>query len=154
GQVLWVAALVPPWRRPRPLGRWEWLEVGGVSLLLAGLLALRLWNNGEFPLNFHGDSASTALQARQLLAGGYPDFFGVGWADIPLLGYWPTAISLRLFGDSLAGLNSISAFEAVIALLGLYLIVRDLFGWRPALFALVLAGTDLTFLHFSRVVPY
>lgn len=169
-QIIWIVAFVPVrrWPRlvlPRPLRLRDWLtgqstglgravEAGLVASLLLIAAGLRLWNSYGLPLNFHGDMASYGLQARELLAGKPTDFFGYGWSNIPLVGYWPTAISLALFGDTLTGLNTVPAFEAVAALLALYLLVRELWGWRPAIFALAFGVGDIVLIHYGREAAY
>lgn len=171
-QVLWVAALVPgtavgqrPVLRERVgdagvsgYRRWpSWrtlAEVGAATAVLAVAAWLRLWDRARIPLALHGDMASVGLQARELLAGHYDDFFGTGWAAIPILGYAPTALSLLVFGDSLPGLNTVPAIEGLASLAGLYLLVRELWGWRPALFATALATGNLVHIHYSRAAAY
>jgi hypothetical protein len=49
-------------------------------------------------------------------------------------------------------MNTMPAFEGIVSMLGLYLLGRELFGRRVALFALTLLVGSLTHIHFSRVV--
>lgn len=154
GQIAWIAAFVP-WRPHRPaISRAGWLEMAGVVAMLAVAAAMRLWGGSELPLRFHGDMASYGLQAREMLQPNALDFFGVGWAAIPVMGYLPYAATLAVFGDSLAGLNAAPAIMGLLSLVGVYLLGRDLFGWRPALFALALAAGAIAHLHFSRSAAY
>jgi hypothetical protein len=169
-QLLWMASVVPALDRPRVPSGWRRMEIMGVALLLAIAVAAGLWKNDVFPLAFHHDFASYGLQGRDMLegigggsdiprsgwvdAGRYRDPFGTAWADIPLIGFVPTAVSLALFGDSLAGLRTVPVIEGAAALLALYLLARELFSWRVAPFATALAAGDLFLLHYSRNPAY
>ena len=160
-QALWLATFLPASRLAWPSDRrrgwrpsWRLAEPVGVGALLVVAAVMRLWRNDVIPLHVHGDFASVGLEARAALAGRLPDFFGTGWYAIPVIGFWPSALSLRLFGDNLAGLNTWPALAGTLALAGLYLLTRELFGWRPALFATVLAAGDIILLHYSRVASY
>jgi 4-amino-4-deoxy-L-arabinose transferase-like glycosyltransferase len=153
-QVLFLGALLPRKRCGIKLNSVQWLELAGVGAILLGAAWIRLYNIESFPLGLHGDLASYGLEARRLLAGDYQDFFGFGWAAIPLIAYWPTALSMLVIGDSIAGLNAIAGVEGVLSLLALYLLVRELWGRRPAIFALVICAGDLYHIHYSRAAAY
>jgi len=153
-QPLWFAAF---------LGRATWkarlslsslAEAAGLASILALAATLRLFNTANMPLNFHGDFASFGLQARALLAGNYRDFFGTGYAGFPLPGVWPTAIMMRIVGDNLTGLAAFAGLGGLASLVALYLLTRELFGWRVALFATALLAGDITHIHYSRVTSY
>jgi 4-amino-4-deoxy-L-arabinose transferase-like glycosyltransferase len=149
-QVGFLAALLPA------LPRVDWsrrvvAEAAAVALIVLATLVSRLWNNGDIPLAFHGDLASNAMQARDILAWRVADFFGIGYGSIPIIGFLPSAFSIALFGDSIAGVNVVSAIGAAAAILALYLLARELFGWRVALFAALLGTGDLVLIAWGRV---
>lgn len=153
GQALWLAALAAGWRGP---ARWSrgLLEAAAVVLVVVVAAVPRFLKLGELSPIFSTDMAFHGLQARAILAGQYADFFGPGWAGIPITGFVPTAVSFLAFGDSLRGLNVQPAVEGLVSLIGLYLLVRSLWGWRPALFAMALAAGNLHHLHYSRGADY
>ncbi|MCC6628494.1 MAG: glycosyltransferase family 39 protein [Chloroflexi bacterium] len=153
-QALLVAACLPRPRRPRLPSRGVLLELAAVLAVLLVAAWLRLWDNAIIPQRIHGDSTMYGLEGRAILAGRYRDFFGNLEYNIPLIGYVPTALSLWAFGDNLHGLNTGPALVGVVSLAGLYLLARHLFGWRVALFALVLAGGNLAHIHYSRIAGY
>ena len=153
-QPLWVAAYLPDWTRPRRPPPDTLAEAAGLGGILVVAAALRLYHIGSLPVNFNGDFAGFGLQARALLAGNYKDFFETGYAGFPLPGVWPTAILMRLFGDNLIGLAAFACLGGLASLIALYLLTRELFGWRPALFATALLAGDLVHIHYSRVASY
>jgi hypothetical protein len=135
--------------------RFRPLHLVMLGLLLAVGLWLRLYRLDSIPLDFHGDSASMGIEARDILLGGDPQIFRIGWADIPGLGFYPALVSMAVFGISLVGLNMSSVIEGMAVLIGTYLL-----GWRlfdshrvGAIGAAVLAIT-VPHNHFSRIAPY
>lgn len=153
-QPLWVAAFLPRSIRLRRPSRAAVGEAIGIGTVLVVAAASRLFNTSRLPVNFHGDFASFGLQARALLAGQYTDVFGTGWAGLPLPTIWPTAIMLRLVGDNRTGLAAFAALGGLASIVALYLMTRELFSRRPALFAAALLAGDITHIHYSRVPVY
>jgi 4-amino-4-deoxy-L-arabinose transferase-like glycosyltransferase len=152
--LLWLAAFLPRRTfRSRP-SRAAVAEAAGLAGILVAAAALRLFNTANLPLNFHGDFALFGLQTRALLAGDYLDFFATGYAGFPLPGVWPTAILMRIVGDNATGLAAFAGLGGLASLVALYLLARELFGWRVALFATALLAGDITHVHYSRVTSY
>jgi len=162
GMILFVASQWTwPWRRrshdPRTefSPRFKWSNIAVVAAILAAAFWLRFNQLETIPSDFHGDMSSYGLQARQLLLGVENRLFHEGWASIPLLGYLPSAVFMRLFGDNLFGLNMTAVAEGMISLLGLYLLVWRVFDrHRPAVLATGALAINVAHIHFSRIAAY
>ena len=127
-------------------------------LALAGLLALalvmRAYRLTTLPLDLDGDFASHGLQARALATGQEPFLFKFGWANIPMIGFLPAALTMKVFGTGLAGLNASAVIEGLGIILGVYLLGRQLVHPRVGLLAAALLTISYTHLHFTRTSEY
>ncbi|HSJ90162.1 MAG TPA: glycosyltransferase family 39 protein [Anaerolineales bacterium] len=125
---------------------------------LAGLLVIAAWTRlyklTTLPYNFDGDFASVGLEARAILTGQYKHIFAFGWADIPILGYFPPYLTMKLFGDNLFGLNTSGVIEGLLVIVGVYLLGRDLFQPRVGLLAAALLTISYAHLAASREPTY
>ena len=77
--------------------------------------------------------------------------FAVGWFTVPTLSFFAQAASLRLFGDSVAGLRALSALIGTATLPITYVLARRSLGRRVALFALAALTFNHYHIHFSRL---
>jgi 4-amino-4-deoxy-L-arabinose transferase-like glycosyltransferase len=120
------------------------------TLLLAGLL-LRAWDLENIPANFSGDEGTQGLWAVDALEGRLRNPFATGWFTVPTMSFFAQAASLRLFGDSVAGLRALSALTGTATLVFTYLLIRRNFRLRVALFALAALTFNHFHIHFSRL---
>lgn len=170
-QAAWVSSLllflvsqtpVPP----RPIGSnlsnrlrrvspATWWTLLALAVILAVAAWLRLTRLATLPADLHGDMASYGLQARDYLYGREWRIFREGWANIPIVGYFPTIASMTLFGDNLFGLNMGAVLGGLFSLLGFFFLVWRLFG-RPglALLATAILAITIPHIHFSRIAAY
>jgi 4-amino-4-deoxy-L-arabinose transferase-like glycosyltransferase len=132
----------------------ERMYLAALGLLLLIALVTRVYKLTTLPYDFDGDFASVGLQARALLTGEQKHIFAYGWADIPMLGYLPAMLGLRLFGNNLAGLNASGVMEGLLIIVGVYLIGRDLFHVRVGLIAAALLTISYAHLAASRQCSY
>lgn len=123
-----------------------------MGLLLITLIT-RVYRLTTLPYNFDGDYASVGLEARALITGQRP-IFSYGWAAIPILGYLPAGLTLRLFGDNLAGLNASGVIEGLLIIIGVYLLGRDLFQARVGLIGAALLTISYAHMAASRQSVY
>lgn len=125
-----------------------------VLLLLAVALGSRIYHLGTLPYNFDGDYADFGLQARAIALGEEQRLFAYGWAAIPLMGYMPAALTMRIAGPGLVGLYLAGVIEGLLTIVAVYLLGRDLFGPRAGILAAALLTISYTHLHFSRTCAY
>jgi 4-amino-4-deoxy-L-arabinose transferase-like glycosyltransferase len=89
--------------------------------------------------------------ARQVLSGQVRNPFVMGYMSMPTFFYWPLSWSLRLVGNTMAGLRFPAALVGTATVPLLYFLARDLWGRRLALLsALFLAAYDYH-IHYSRL---
>jgi len=99
--------------------------------------------------------ASYGLTAREFVLGNQTELFNEGWANIPLLGYIPTVLSMRAFGDNLFGLNMTAVVGGMLSLIAVYLLVWRLFDrHRLAALTTALVAINTVHIHFSRLAAY
>lgn len=158
--VTWLASIVlvvvgsglgarNPWRVRLPrLTAGLIAEVSLAIGVVALALALRAPGLHSLPPDVHGDEAAIGNEARRLMAGG--DLFGFGWADVPALSFAIPVPAMEIFGNSLSGLRAASVIQGTLSVLLLYLIVRRLFGARPAVLAAFFLAISQWDIHFSR----
>jgi 4-amino-4-deoxy-L-arabinose transferase-like glycosyltransferase len=120
------------------------------GLILLGLV-LRLWDLGHIPANLSGDEGTQGLWAVDVLRGRLRNPFATGWFTVPTMSFFAQAASLRLFGDNVAGLRTLSALIGTTTLLFTYLLARRSLGRRVALFALAALTFNHYHIHFSRL---
>jgi 4-amino-4-deoxy-L-arabinose transferase-like glycosyltransferase len=119
-------------------------------LLFTGFI-LRALDLEHIPANLGGDEGTQALWARDVLEGQLRNPFSTGWFTVPTMSFFAQAASLRLFGDTVAGLRMLSALVGAATLFFTYLLARQLFKPRVALFALAALAFNHYHIHFSRL---
>jgi 4-amino-4-deoxy-L-arabinose transferase-like glycosyltransferase len=93
--------------------------------------------------------------ARDILSGAASQIFRDGWAGMPVMAFVPASISLRLFGNTLFGLQMTSVVGGVVCLAAFYLMTLQLFKrQRIALISTALLAINIPFIHFSRIAEY
>jgi 4-amino-4-deoxy-L-arabinose transferase-like glycosyltransferase len=140
-----------------------------LAILLVGFV-LRFWDLEHIPRNLSGDEGTQGLWAVDVLEGRLRNPFATGWFTVPTMSFFAQAFSLRLFGDSVAGLRSLSALTGTATLLFTYLLARRTLcepapscsssvhpqlgtegGQRVALLALTVLAINHYHVHFSRL---
>lgn len=151
-----LALFVGQWRSR---GQHERVTGGRVQaavlvLLFAVALASRMYHLGTLPYNLDGDYADFGLQARAIALGEEKHLFAYGWAVIPLMGFMPAALTMKVAGTGLTGLYLAGVIEGLLVIVAVYLLGRDLFGPRAGVLAAALMTISYTHLHFSRTCAY
>lgn len=131
-----------------PPARWEYLAVSAITLFAFAVRALSL---AAIPMNVHGDEGEMGMVARAVLSGAVRDPFSTNWADQPTLWFFIQALSLRLFGNDIAGLRMLSAILGALTIPALFFLARALFGRAVALISALLLAAYHFHLHFSRL---
>ncbi|HEX9412953.1 MAG TPA: glycosyltransferase family 39 protein, partial [Ktedonobacterales bacterium] len=126
---------------------------GDAALLLVlviGSLALRLPDLTTLPYVVHGDEAACAIEALRWLHGDVHSLIDTGWSGLPVLGYAPPALLMRVAGVDLwtLRLSTVLIGTATVALL--YALAREVAGRRPAFIAAALLAVAHIDIQFSR----
>ncbi len=146
----WVSMVNRSLRTPERL-------VGALAIVivLGAALWLRVNRLETIPYDFHGDMASYGIQAREFLLGQQVNIFQEGWANIPMVGYFPAIASMAIFGNDLFGLNMSAVMSGLLSLLALYLLLWRLSdSHRLALLGMALTAVSVPHIHFSRLAAY
>jgi len=123
-------------------------------LLLLVLLGVYMFGLGSYGL-IDPDEGRYAEVAREMVeTGNYitPHLNYVKFFDKPILSYWLTALSLRIFG-----VNEFAArlSPAVLAMLGmavLYFLASEMYGRRAGLITALVVGTSFLYFIVSHIV--
>jgi len=91
-----------------------------LAVLLALALALRLLFLTRFPGDVDGDEGAVGVQAQHLLNGDIANVFGFGWFNQPYLGFVPSFLGMRFFGNGLFGLRVASVAQGWLSIALLY----------------------------------
>jgi 4-amino-4-deoxy-L-arabinose transferase-like glycosyltransferase len=141
----------PEWKRFVEIIKSNRVELLIVTCLLLVGLFFRIYNLSDHPFPWSGDEASVGIEGERIISGEVTDFFATGWSGQPNWSFVPTTLSLLVFGKSIFSVRLVSVLEGTLAILGLYLLARELFGRSVATLA---AGFLVAFtyhLHFSRI---
>ena len=129
--------------------RWRRAEVIGLMVILLAAALLRVVAIEDYPIALHNDEMSCLLEARDYLES-KRSLFDLGWYNCPNLGFFLTSLPMRILGPTLFALRLNSALLGLLSLIAVYLVVRRLFGVRPAMLLLILTTPFHWHLHFSR----
>jgi 4-amino-4-deoxy-L-arabinose transferase-like glycosyltransferase len=121
-----------------------------LGLILFGLV-LRAWDLEHIPANLSGDEGTQGMWAVDVLRGQLRNPFATGWFTVPTMSFFAQAASLRLFGETVAGLRALSALIGTVTLAFTYLLARRCLRRRVALFALAALTFNHYHIHFSRL---
>jgi 4-amino-4-deoxy-L-arabinose transferase-like glycosyltransferase len=155
-----ILGLAVAWRGSLQLGKArllvERVKAHRTELLLLAFIlilafALRTIDLSNHPYPWSGDEASVGKEARRILSGEVTNFFDTGWSSQPNWSFIPTAVSLSIFGDTIAAVRFPSALIGALAISFLYLAARELFNPTVALLAAAFLATLPYNLHFSRI---
>ena len=123
--TLLVAVLASAARSWPPPGQWvsrlraalacHRATVGLAAVLFVVALMPRAIALDGFPYVFGGDEGSQAMWAVDVLSGRWTDPFATGWYNLPTLWFFLQAASMRLFGESVAGVRMVTAVIGALA---------------------------------------
>ena len=140
----------PIFGRPGPdQPAWRRTEIIAVAVIILAATVLRVVALEGYPIALHNDEMSCMIEARGFLESNTA-LFNTGWFSCPNLGFFLTSLLLRVLGSTLLALRLSSVFLGLVSLIAAYLLVRRLFGVRPALLLLLLTTPFHWHLHFSR----
>jgi hypothetical protein len=157
GLVWFLLAFVPPfsvrdaWSRLLDWLRDHWVELAGLAALLLVALAVRAVDLEHIPANVGGDEGTWGMESLAMLDGRLANPFGVRWFAFPSMSFLAWGLSMRLFGETVAGLRALSALLGAASVLTTFLLARELWGRRIAWLAAILLACGHYHVHYSRM---
>jgi hypothetical protein len=121
------------------------------ALLVLAALARTLWLR-TLPRTIFADEPRVAMYLHDAYErGGMPSFFSMGWNTWPAIGLALQGLFAPLLGIHMWTLRLSSALMGTLGVLAVYLLARELYTPRAALFAACLFAICRTAIDFSRV---
>lgn len=130
------------------LTRWE---IYGIAGLFIAAFFLRGAGLAQFPTTLSGDEASAGIASLMFLDGTANNLFGLGWFSFPSLYFAVQAVGIGILGQTIEGLRIMAALAGALTVVGLYGLVRSLFGRITAVFAAAYLLVSHFHIHFSRI---
>lgn len=103
------------------------------------------------------DEGRNAEVAREILATGdwvTPHLDFIRYLDKPILYFWASAASMKIFGVSEFAARFPSATAALIGVIAVYLLGRRMFGERAGLYSAIVLATSPLYLGLGRIVIF
>ena len=157
GVTWFLLAFVPSnpvrgmWPRLIRRARGRRAELLGWAVLLVVALAVRIVDLEHIPANLGGDEGTQGVAAVELLGPPLGNPFSTGWFGVPTMSFLAWGISMRLFGESVAGLRALSALIGTLTVLTTALLARELWGRRVSWLAAIALTCSHFHVHFSRL---
>ena len=137
-------------RGAQPNRRLEYILLG---IILLAALGARAYGLSYSAIGIHSDEGEIGVVVRELLHGNFaaaPPLVSSEWYYYPSAAMWTMLPGMVLFGDDTpAGIHFSGAIFSVLDIFAVFLLVRLLWGSRPALIAAALMAGAPTLLHFS-----
>ena len=137
-----LSMMLAGWRTPE--------SVVACAIILIGAV-MRLYDLAGIPSGIHGDETGEALITLSVLEGKGPNPFGTAFYGDRALYFYLHAPFFIVFGKTLTAVRIFSALAGVATLPAFYLLMRRLFGIRPALIALALLAGSAVHINYSRL---
>lgn len=145
------ASLKSVWLRCSILLKTHWKELIGLVGLLVLASAVRTYDLEHIPANLGGDEGTWAMEGLAMLDGHLANPFGTRWFAFPSMSFLVWGLSMRVFGETVAGLRMASALIGTVSVLSTFVLARELWGRRVAWLAAVFLTVGHYHLHFSRL---
>ena len=137
-----------PTNAPLPARSWEW------AVLLAILVVawyVRFHDLSTFPSGFHGDEAVAGLEGQRILTDGWIGPYSPGALGQPTGPLYLTALSIRLFGDTIFAVRFVPALMGLLTVAAWYVVLRRNLGPTVALVGAGLLAVLGWHIHFARI---
>jgi Dolichyl-phosphate-mannose-protein mannosyltransferase len=126
-------------------------EIAGVAAVTLLAFLVRVVDLEDVPYPASGDETAVGLEGLRILDGQSRDMFRTGWSAQPFLSFLGPALSISVFGRTLAGLRLYPALVGTLTVPALHFVVRAMYTRAVAfLAALLLAGMALH-VNMSRI---
>jgi len=149
--VALVESLKGAWLRLSSWLRGRRVSLAGLVMLLLVALAVRAIDLEHIPANLGGDEGTYGVEGLAMLDGRLANPFATRWFGIPSMSFLAWGLSMRVFGETIAGLRMLSALFGAATVLSTFLLARELWGRRVAWFASVALTFGHYHMHFSRL---
>ncbi len=123
----------------------------GLAMLLLVALLVRAVDLEHIPANLGGDEGTQGIAALGLLGPPLGNPFTTGWFSVPTMSFLAYGISMRVFGDTVAGLRALSVLAGTVTVLTTFLLAKELWGRRVAWLAAIVLTCSHFHIHFSRL---
>ncbi|MFQ6101716.1 MAG: ArnT family glycosyltransferase [Anaerolineae bacterium] len=157
GLTCFLLGFLPPFSLGELRNRlFRWLqrnrvELAGLAALLLVALAVRAVDLEHIPANLGGDEGTQGVAALELVRPPLGNPFSTGWFSVPTMSFLAYGLSMRVFGESVAGLRALSALVGTLTVLTTFLLARELWGRRVAWLAAAVLACSHYHVHFSRL---
>lgn len=152
--LAFVPALSLPERTWSRLRAWlgeNRIGLAGLATLLLLGWGVRAYDAAHIPANLGGDEGTWAMEGLAMLDGRLANPFSTRWFAFPSMSFFVWGLSMRVFGDTVAGLRMVSALVGTASLLATFLLARELWGRRIAWLGAATLAFAHYHLHFSRL---
>jgi len=127
------------------------VELVGLAALLLVALAVRAVDLEHIPANLGGDEGTWGMEGLAMFDGRLNNPFATRWLAFPSMSFLAWGLSMRFFGETVAGLRALSAFIGTATVLTTFLLARELWGQRVAWLAALVLTLGHFHIHFSRL---
>ncbi|MBL7063553.1 MAG: glycosyltransferase family 39 protein [Anaerolineae bacterium] len=127
------------------------IELAGLAALLLVALAVRAVDLEHIPVNVGGDEGTWGMESLAMFDGRLANPFGARWFAFPSMSFLAWGLSMRLFGETVAGLRMLSALLGAASVLTTFLLARELWGQRVAWLTAILLAFGHYHVHYSRL---
>jgi hypothetical protein len=128
------------------------VELAGLVGLVLVALAVRAVDLEHIPANLGGDEGTWGMEGLAMFEGGrLANPFTTRWLAFPSLSFLASGLSMRVFGETVAGLRALSALTGTTTVLTTFLLARELWGRQVGWWAAVVLAFGHFHMHFSRL---
>ena len=129
----------------------HWMEIILVAIIVITAFFIRYQGVELHPYAFINDEGEMGNGGSCIFEGDCTNLFGQGWAGQPMLAFFPTGLSVWLFGHTAMAVRLVSVIFGTLSVLFTYLFTREVFGKKQAFVAASLLATLPLNVHFSRI---
>ena len=125
--------------------------VAGLTALVLLALVVRAVGLEHIPANLGGDEGTWAMEGLAMVDERLANPFGTRWFAFPSMSFLVWGLSMRVFGETVAGVRAASAIIGALSVGTTFLLAREIWNRRVAWFAGVALAAGHYHLHYSRL---
>jgi hypothetical protein len=127
-----------------------WVEIGAFLGIAALAIFLRVYKLNQIPAGIYVDETNGGLDALGILQGNHASPFATGWYGTPNGYIYYMALLIKWFGANYYTLKAISLIPAILTVIAIYPLGREMFGQIGGLSAMLLLAVSRWHLSMSR----